>query len=202
MRKEAWAAAATALLAGCFSLERETPPVRTYALSLERKAAEGGQGMLAVGRFEVSPRFAGREIVYRQTDVLYEADPYHAFLAEPAQLVREQVEAWLRDAGLFSHVGDPVRMPDADLRLEGVVEALYGDYRDRASPRARLELRVLARAADGRLALDRSYDADVPLRDLERATLVRGWEVGLRRILEALTADLRAAGRPPPPPAD
>lgn len=197
----AWALGALASLAGCVSLERETPTARTYAPTVEAPAEKPGQGTLAVGRFEVSPRFSRREFVYRQTDVLYEADPYHLFLAEPGQLVREETERWMRRAGVFAHAGDPARFDRPDARLEGSVEEIYGDYRDATAPRARLAVRFLAWNAEGRLLLDRAYVADVPLADLGRPALVRGWEVGLRRILEALTADLRRAegARPNPP---
>lgn len=203
MKASAWACAALAGLAGCLSLDRETPVLRTYAPTIDVPAERPGQGVLAVGRFEVVPRFARRELVYRQTDVLYEADPYHLFLAEPGQLLREETERWMRGAGLFAHAGDPARFGRADVRLEGVVEALYGDYRDPSSPRARLGIRFLAWSDDGRLLLDRAYDADVPLADRERATLVRGWEAGLGRVLASMSADLRRAVRgPSSPPAD
>lgn len=186
-------------LLGCVSLERETPAVRTYGLSARRERSEPGRGTLAVGRVDVSPRYAGRAFVYRQTDVLYEADPYHAFLADPEVLVREEATRWLRDAGLFAHVGPP---GTADVRLELEVQALYGDYRSRAAPRAVLEIRALARGADGRPRLDRTYEAAAPLADLERATLVRGWEEGLKDILERLTADVARLDESRPPPAD
>ncbi|HYF01688.1 MAG TPA: hypothetical protein VEJ18_22395 [Planctomycetota bacterium] len=200
---KAWACAALASLAGCLSLEREAPTVRTYLPTVQVPSERPGQGTLAVGRFDVSPRFARREFVYRQTDVHYEADPYHLFLAEPGLVLREETERWMRHAGVFAHAGDPARFARADVRLEGEVEEIYGDYRQPSSPRARLAVRFLAWNADGRLLLDRGYEADVPLGDSGRPTLVRGWETGLRRILEALTADLRGvAGRPSTPPAD
>lgn len=180
-----------AALLGCVSLEREAPLVRTYALSPRAEPAAGGRGALALGRFEISPRFARREFVYRQNDVLYEADFYHVFIAEPAVLLREETERGLRDAGLFAHVAAAALLPEAELRLDASVESLYGDYRRPEAPRAVIEMRVIVRDAAGALRLDRAYAPEVGLKGLERAELVRGWEKGLRDILARLAADLR-----------
>lgn len=178
---------------GCLSLEREAPLVRTYALSARVEPGPEGRGSLALGRVEVSPRFARREFVYRQTDVLYEADFYHVFLAEPAVLLREELERGLREARLFAHVGPAALLPEAELRMDVGVEALYGDYRSPEAPRAVLAMRVIAREASGQIRLDRTYASELPLRGPDRAELVRGWESSLERILAELASDLRRA---------
>lgn len=197
--KAALAAILCGAALGCVSLGREAPLVRTYGLSARVEPGAEGEGRLSIGRVDVSPRYARREFVYRQTEVLYEADFYHVFLAQPAVLLREELERGLREARLFTHVAPAALLPDAELRMDANVEALYGDYRSPDAPRAVLALRVFVRDGAGGLRLDRTYAPEVKLLGPERERLVRGWEEALERILAALADDLRrapaAAGR-------
>jgi len=144
----------------------------------------------------VSPSFEGKEFVYQTGPLSYRSDFYNELFLNPADIFTEQTRRWIAAADLFGHVVDANSNLDATHYLEGAVNALYGDYSDRSSPKAVLEMQFLLvkdTGAEPRVILQRNYREVTPLKDDLPETLVEGWRQGLMKILAAFEADLRKA---------
>jgi cholesterol transport system auxiliary component len=182
---------------GCVSLAKTFPEKHYFALDAVRQgepAASVSGSILKIHRFHISPRFEGKEMVYRTSDTRYEADFYNEWFISPAAMVTQQAQNWMTNAGLFQHVVDASSYLDASHILEGAVTALYGDYRQKGSPKAVLDLQIIL-IHDGPIRADivfrRDYHQTVDLAATSPEMLTRGWNEGLRRILEGFEKDLR-----------
>ncbi|KPK66280.1 MAG: hypothetical protein AMK73_00420 [Planctomycetes bacterium SM23_32] len=196
---------AAVLAAGCLSLTRSYPEKHAYVLDAGREgggAAAAPGPVLRVMPFRASPAFAGRGFVYRTADDEYRADFYNEFFAPPDRLVTEEVRQWLGASGLFGTVVSSAAQVEADYALEGVVSALYGDYREPGAPRAVLKLEMLLVAdplTDPRVAKWVTCEETAALDDVSPAALVRGWNEALRRALQALELAMAEADLTPAP---
>lgn len=190
-----WIPLCLCLAAGC-TPAREFPNQRQYALELMRTTppAELPVGAsLVVQPFRIAPACAGRELVYRVERHRYETDFYHVFLTAPAAEVAQSAHRWLRASGLFGDVlADTTEVRPA-FALEGSVEALWADYRDRAHPAAVIELQLaLISDAAGEAAVyfEKEYAQRVAFSPAGPRALVDAWCRGLAAILDQFERDL------------
>lgn len=207
-------------LNGCLTVSKAYPDKTYYVLTAARPGPDpvsADKTVLKIKRFRALPRFEGRGLVYRTSDYHYESDYYHEWFLAPDAMLTQQAHDWLAGAGLFRHVLASASTVEETHLLEGTVTALYGDYRDRASPRAVLGLQVLLIAGDGdpTVLMQRDYQEAAEVAALTPDALMRGWETALQRILTGVEGDLKtllrrtrpadghpgeqAAGRPPDP---
>jgi cholesterol transport system auxiliary component len=217
MRGRAVSAATLALglaaaLPGCLNLAKGYPEKKFYVLRAARKGGPpsrtaGELPVLKVPRFRVSPLYDGKEFVYRKDDLTYESDFYNVFFISPASLLTEEARRWLSASGRFQHVIDPSSRLEGALVLEGMVTSLYGDFREKESPRAVLEIQIALienPEAGSRVVFKKDYRQETALAQRSAAGLARGWNEGLGRILTALEEDLGSlplsgsAGNVPP----
>jgi cholesterol transport system auxiliary component len=125
-------------LGGC-GLTRPATVKQTYLLQVQPPAqttAAPRPAALKIGTIEVAAPFRGKALVYRQTDLKYEADFYNEFLVSPSAMLTEQAGAWLATAKVFREVLPASANADGDYVLEGFVSELYGDDRDATQPAA------------------------------------------------------------------
>jgi ABC-type uncharacterized transport system auxiliary subunit len=123
----------------------------------------------------------------------YQTDFYDEFLVAPRSLITEQARQWLGASGLFHFVLDPASKADATHSLEGNVSALYGDYREPASPKAVLAVEFFLmndQAAAPEIIFHKSYRQEVALENRAPETLAKGWGKALEQVLAALEQDL------------
>lgn len=136
-------AALACALVGC-SLSRPTPVKQTYLLqTLPPTAAKATPrpATLKVGTVQVAAPFRGKSLVYRESDLKYEADFYNEFFVAPTSMLTEGVGAWLAASGTFRDVLPAAANADGEFVLEGFVSDLYADYRDPGKPVAVLTAR-------------------------------------------------------------
>jgi hypothetical protein len=116
-------------------------------------------------------------------------------------LLTGELMSWLAASGPFAVVLGSTGA-DYDLALETNVTALYGDYSEKAAPKAVIEARfVLVREQRGayKVVFERVYREAEPLASEKPEDLVKGFGLAYRRMLARLTADLRtvaAASQP------
>src|SRR5262252_10620416 len=129
-------AAMLCALAAC-SLTRPATVKQTYLLQPQpptQAASAPRPGTLKIGTIAVAAQFRGKALLYRETDLKYEADFYNEFLVSPSAMLTESAAAWLAADHVFRDVLPASANADGDYVLEGFVSEFYGDFREGARP--------------------------------------------------------------------
>ena len=149
---------------------------------------------LDVRPFTIDSAFAGKGFVYRRNEYQYESDFYNQFLISPATMVSEKTRHWLSRSGIFERIHVPGSQLDSTHMLEANIIALYADVRDKSSPSAVMELRVLLIDNDNTpesVVLGETYRASCPLRSDTPDAFVEALDKCLAEILTSLEKDLK-----------
>lgn len=192
----------SALLFGCVSLDRSYPEKHYFVLEINREAKpldDPLNGIVEVADMHISPRYEGQSFIYRISEGGYESDFYNQFLIAPAALVTEEVRRGLAQSGISQYVVNSSSPIEPTYRLDGTVNAIYGDFRNASTARAVLEMEFfLTKPAPGatQVLMAKRYSKSVPLSSRTPEALVRGWDQALEEILSSLVADLKAANLP------
>ena len=191
-----------ALAAGCAS-SLSRPAVERHLYNITAQRADMApppqdKTVLKVRPMQISPAYQGKELVYRLGEVEFESDYYNVFFVQPASNLSQQVEQWLGKAGIFSHVVDSTSQVSDTHLLEGLVNAMYGDFRDRADPKAVLEVQFFLlknKNENYSVTFSRTYKKAVPFSSgfKDAGVLVAAYNRALAEVLAELEQDLRAA---------
>jgi len=188
-----------ALASGCVGIEKSYPDKRYFVLEVNRNvnpSNPAGNGVLQVANIRVSPRYEDKGFVYRTSGSSYESDFYNQFLVSPAALLGEELRKGLAQSQIFRHVINSSSQLEPTHVLEGVVDALYGDFRDPGAPKAVLEMEFFLRkesASKADIVAAKRYAKSVAVTGRSPEALVKGWNEALEAILSALVADLKSA---------
>lgn len=185
-------------LAAC-SIGKPIPQATTYVVDPPIPAAKPGDarrpGTLRIGNVRVAAAFAGPALVYRVNEVQYVADPYHAFIAEPAEMLGNRMAEWLDRAGPFAAVAQPGSTQATPYVLEATVTELYGDFQPGRPPAAVLAVQFALLDLTGArptAVLERTIGSRVDLPQASPDALARGYGKALADVLAQLVAALRA----------
>jgi cholesterol transport system auxiliary component len=190
------------LLCGCVSLDRSYPEKHYFVLEINRDVKpldDPLNGIVEVADIRISPRYEGQSFIYRISDGGYESDFYNQFLIPPTALVSEEVRRGLAQSGISQYVIDSSNQIQPTYRLDGTVNAIYGDFRNATAAGAVLEMEFfLTKPAPGatQVLMAKRYSKSVPLTDRTPEALVKGWNEALKEILRSLVTDLKAANLP------
>jgi uncharacterized lipoprotein YmbA len=193
------------LLAACFtlgvaacSIGKPVPQATTYLIDPPTEGMVGSlrcPESLRIGNVRVAAPYASHALVYRLDDVRYVSDPYHAFVADPGDMLGSRIAAWLDHIGPYCTVAQPTSTRPARYALEATVTELYGDFRDKIAPAAVLTMQF-ALIDQGSARPKVTYERTIARRvDLPSATpdaLARGYGTALAGILSDVARDLDA----------
>lgn len=189
----------TAILAvGCVKLTHDPIHKRYFQIVPERtekKAATSKGVILKVRRLSVSAPYETRELIYRECRNRIESDYYNTFFATPGAMLTTGLRKWLRESNLFTHIIEPGSMVVSGLTLEGVVNALYGDYTTDA-PAAVVEMQFFVvdeSTAANDIVFSADYRRRVPIAEPDPAALVQAMTTGVEAIFADLETDLAKA---------
>lgn len=178
---------------GCVGSALKRPPVekRYFDLEVQRtgtQAPKAGAPVLAVRRVQVSPRYEGRELVYRTDPSGFASDYYNLFFVPPSQMLTQDLRQWLDRSGLFARVLDAGSLVRPDLTLEANAAVFCGDYSVKPG-KAVVEMQFLLLdegSPDMAMLFSRDYRREVALAGAEPKDLV----AALRQAVAAIYADL------------
>ena len=191
--------AAALALPACVGALKQPPVERHYYhLAVERGAQEAGplsELTLRLRTLRVSPGFAGSELVYRMGPSDFVSDFYNLYFVSPPDMLTQELRAWLHQANLFANVVEDYSLTRPGLTLEGVVNALYGDFAvDPPLAVVRMQFFLVdENTRDNEIVFSASYDRSAPIASASAQALVQGLTQGVRETFTALEADLRAS---------
>lgn len=185
-----------AAFSGCAG--RQTYNKKYYLLDTTRRGeslAGGTDYILRVSNFTIDSVFSGRGLVYRIDEFRYESDFYNEFLTSPSAMITEKTRNWLAASGLFKRTLDITSRLEPTHIIEGNITALYGDFRDKSSPVAVMEIRIFlleSKAGEEPLAVyGKTYKSSAALESKAPAGLLAAFDKCLENILTDLENDLR-----------
>jgi cholesterol transport system auxiliary component len=190
----AFVVCAGVVIAGC-SIGNPIPQATTYVIELPvaAPAAARRPETLRMANVRVAAAFAGDALVYRMDEVRYTADPYNAFIAEPARMLGSRMAEWLDRAGPFLSVAQPDSVRAASYILEATVSDLYGDFRPDHAPAAVVTVQfalIDLTGARSKVVFERTIGRRVAIQQATPDALVRGYGEALAEILLQLVPNL------------
>jgi len=193
---------ATTMGPAACSLSKPYPAKELYAIDVGTPppAAESSPGAtLRVLRVRVTDPFSNREFQYLVAPNKFQQDYYATFVADPDRLLTAELTKWMSATGLYATVVDSGSSVKAERSLQCVVTQLYGDMSEAgAAPRAVVEARFFLldeTDVDAKVLFSHDYRQAEQVGGTGAEKLTQAWGRAMKRILEQLTADLRA-GRP------
>jgi cholesterol transport system auxiliary component len=185
------------LLNGCVSISRSYPEKHYFVLSAsmsKKMLPPTANAVLKIQRFRVSPQFDGQSFVYKTGNLNYESDFYNEFFIPPGLMISEEVQKWLAESGLFKYVMEFSSPVEPTFELNGVVNALYGDYSNIERPKAVLEIQFfLVRKISSRpvIVFGKTYHEETRVKGNSPDALVAGWNLALEHILTRFETNLK-----------
>ncbi len=192
--------ATVALVGGC-ALSRPAPVKQVFLLeaAVPAPAAKPQPGTLRVGTVGVAAPYRGKALVFRQSELGYDADFYTEFLVIPSAMIGDATARALDGARVFARVIPPGAPPDGDWVLDGFVGALYGDRRDPARPAAELAITWYLSRADAATSTpfwSKEYRRRVPVSGTTADAHATALTAALGEIVAELARDLAAVPLP------
>jgi len=168
-----------------------------YILDVQRASPASdikNANIMEVRRFMIDRAFSAKGLTYRTGEYEYESDFYNEFLVSPSVMITEKVRNWLSASGLFRMVTNPGSYVESTHVIEGNIVALYGDYRDKTSPAAVMEIRIFLLKAKATeepvIVFGKTYKSSVMLESEGAEGLIEGFDECLENILKSLESDL------------
>lgn len=183
------------IIPGCG--RRQAYDKQYYLLSATRQSqpvASPKDVILEVRNFTIDTAFSGKGLVYRTGELKYETDFYHEFLISPRSMITEKTRNWLAASRLSQRVLDPSSQIDGTHVIEGNITALYGDFRDKTSPKAVMEMRIFllkTRAGEEPVSVfGATYKSPADVESEGPEGLVNAFDKCLAQVLTTLEKDL------------
>ena len=181
------------VLSGCGS--RTAFNQREYILEASRTRPQQEVSkdiILDVESFNIDTAFSTKNLVYRKNQSEYETDFYNKFLISPEDMISDKTRGWLSESGLFKLVLEPGSYSDATHVLEGNITALYGDFRDKLSPKATVKIRFfLVNLSDKSVVFTKTCESTTEVQSQTAEALVEAFDKCLINILSNLEQDLQ-----------
>jgi ABC-type uncharacterized transport system auxiliary subunit len=184
-----------AVLAGCFGAAPPVPQEQYFRLIATEPAA---QAQKITGGIEIVP-FAGEGVI-SERPLLFSADGgrkleqrnYAYWTSAPPQMLRDQLVAYLQQAGIADRVVPSELRLDSAYVVRGTIKRLEQLVGGSTGAVIALELAVLENGTD-RLILSKVYTAQKPTAGQSIDDAVAALNDGLDEIFAAFAGDLAAA---------
>ncbi|HOP47646.1 MAG TPA: hypothetical protein PK874_08295 [Desulfobacteraceae bacterium] len=183
-------------LNSCVKMNRQPLEKRYYNLEVSRTQELNEpllNAILRVQRLQISPRFSGREIVYKTGDSIYEADFYNLFFITPSDMLTQDLREWMQESKLFSNAVDPSSLVRTSFSLEGIVNEFYGDFtKENGEAVVKMQFFLIDDTyAVKKLIFSGSYKKYVSIDNKSAISLIKGFNQAVTDVFIQLEADLR-----------
>ncbi len=185
-----------AAVLGCVKLQQPQVEKSFYDIQTQRPQPATSAplaGPVRVQRLNISPRYAGREMVYRTGEFVYKSDFYNVYFVPPADMLTQDLRRWLEASKIFSFVLDPSSLVPVHYSMEGNIVALYGDF-TQSPARAVVKMQVFLvdmKSAQRAILFASDYMESVVLTSKLPAAVAQGLSRATAAIFTQLEADLR-----------
>ena len=182
---------------GCAKLDKSYPERKYYVFDVTPNVSASvpiPNSVLKIRRFRVSPAYHGNGFVYRISSDGYESDFYNQFFKSPSSLITQVVYKWASKSSPFEYVVEAPSEVTPDFILDGVINAIYGDYSASGSPKAILRIQIfllIEVAAKREIVFSKTYREETDISSKSPTALMNGWNAALKAILTDLGSDLR-----------
>ena len=193
MRTFAWLLLVVSLMTAC--AQPQVPEDRFYRLDLGAPEKTLGKprldGTLEIERFVADGLTAGRSIVYSDSARPHQVQAYHYhyWIEPPIILLRDELVAYLRAAGVAGKVVTPELRTDPEYVLTGRINRL--EQAIGSPPGAVVDLELsLRRAADATVLLLRTYRVEAKANTATVPAAVTAINGVLKQIFAQFAADM------------
>jgi ABC-type uncharacterized transport system auxiliary subunit len=151
--------------------------------------------VLLVRSVHAAPGLEERGLQWLQRDGSLHIDFYEQWAVQPAQAVEDDLRQWLAGGGLFAAVLAPGSQLNADLVLEGELNAFSADLNADVA-RVSLALVLLdQRPSPIKVLLQKTETAEVKLSGKDPPAIVNSMKAALVEVLTQAERDIAAAVR-------
>ncbi|WP_373976262.1 hypothetical protein NT239_05655 [Chitinibacter sp. SCUT-21] len=178
------------LISACAST---TPERQDFLISAERQTArnEAKFGALQVNELRSNAPYRDLALIYKESPQRFVADPYHGFLAAPANQLTQQTRAWLAKSGLFSRVYPTGSSQIAPWQLEGELLAMYIDVSAPKTPKVVIQAQYLL--SYGNKSANFLLTAEQSITDPGPESAAQGFSTALAKLLTQLEQELTSS---------
>ncbi|MGV3667602.1 MAG: ABC-type transport auxiliary lipoprotein, LBF_0736 family [Leptospira bouyouniensis] len=183
------------LFTQCFGVSKTFPEKRFFLI----ETSESKQLFLPpkprtffVRKVFISPRFEGKEFVYRKDNVVYESDFYNGFFIPPAHNFKEEFSKSLIHSGNFEWDANLHTKVGVTHYIELNLSQLYGDFRSK-EPKAVIEFEVVVYEDKDSVSspvFRKTYKQNAVIEKKDAESLVIGWNSALSQTFSEMNLEL------------
>ncbi|MFA5904514.1 MAG: hypothetical protein WC836_11330 [Desulfobacula sp.] len=185
------------LTLGCSGLQKEAVTKQYFDLkpkvpALSKNSLCNGETLM-VKAFSINSAFDSHSFVYKVGENEYATDYYSEFVNYPSKLITERISETLYGTTYFRPALTDDKK-DIVYRLSGKITNLSGDFTDKKTAKAAIELMLILEKRTGSTftpVLSNTYAADELIPSREPASLVSGWNTGLSNILNQFITEFQ-----------
>lgn len=199
-------ALATAMLAGCSTVNPAAPHVRTFRLEYPPPAAPDGPATSATMRvvpFGIAALYDRQGFVYRAGPHEIGVDNYNRWLGDPAGMITDLLARDLAASRRYQAILQAPSALPSDYELNGQVEAIEERAGDGCTAALRLRIFLVRVPPRGPrvVVFEDVFEAEEPCGTGDPATFAAAMSRALERVSEAVQAAVLAAVEQQPPAA-
>ncbi|EOQ89644.1 hypothetical protein LEP1GSC202_1877 [Leptospira yanagawae serovar Saopaulo str. Sao Paulo = ATCC 700523] len=187
--------AISVLFTQCFGVTKTFPEKRFFLMEtgeIKPLFASPKPRTFLVRKVFISPRFEGKEFVYRKDNVVYESDFYNGFFIPPSHNFKEEFSKSLIRSGNFEWDANLHTRVSITHFIELNLSQLYGDFRSK-EPKAVIEFEVVVYEDKDSISAPvfrKTYKEYITIEKKDAESLVIGWNSALSKTLSEMNLEL------------
>ena len=185
----------TIVSSACTGLNKNYPIRNFYSLKpIETDVITFAQinKVLEVSTFTISPKYRGKEFIYKIDENRFDSDFYNQFFNSPAQIITVETLNRLNQSNIFKNIINSHTPVHPDYVLYGNIVEIFGDFSN-ITPQSVLSVEFILvdeSSIDSKILFNKVYSDRMDLNSKSAKELVNGWNILLTNILNNFEKDL------------